>query len=87
MKILLSRETVVISKFQLELSDADAHELSLLLESERGVVLRAFETIADFLEEIKRDRLEMDLFEVMKDYKSNQMDEEYRDGESYSLDF
>jgi hypothetical protein len=37
--------------------------------------------------EIKRDRLEMDLFEVMKDYKSNQMDEEYRDGERYSLDF
>jgi dsDNA-specific endonuclease/ATPase MutS2 len=85
MNFSLSRETVVVTNFSFDLKMKDVKELVALLESESGIELGKFKDVAAFLEKIKEARLEMNLFEVMKNCTSHEAHEEFRDGEEYWL--
>jgi hypothetical protein len=85
MNFSLSRETVVVTKFSFDLKMKDVKELVALLESESGIELGKFKDVAAFLEKIKEERLEMNLFEVMNNCTSHEAHEEFRDCEEYWL--
>ena len=85
MNFSLSRETVVVTNFSFDLKMKDVKELVGLLESESGIELGKFKDVAAFLEKIKEERLEMNLFEVMNNCTSHEAHEEFRDGEEYWL--
>jgi uncharacterized membrane-anchored protein YjiN (DUF445 family) len=86
-KISLSRETVVVSKFEVDLNEANVKELVSKLAFEKQIEIDACETVSEFLDEVTKEGYEAALFDVMKDYMANEMVDEYRDGEEYFLKF